>query len=73
MSPPALESRSLPPLYLIEAATERLTIEELLTPDGDEEKEVAAAEFSVTTEEDEAADADGVDLAEYDQGLRQMQ
>ena len=27
MSPPALESRSLPPLYLIEAATERLTIE----------------------------------------------
>ena len=30
---------------------------------------MAAAEFSVTTEEDEAADADGVDLAEYDQGL----
>ena len=27
ISPHALESRSLPPLYLIEAATERLTIE----------------------------------------------
>ena len=27
MSPQAIESRSLPPLYLIEAATERLTIE----------------------------------------------
>ena len=41
----------------------------MLTPDGDEEREVGATEFSVTTEEDEATDADGVDSAEYDQGL----
>ena len=40
----------------------------MLTPDGDEEKDVAATEFSVTTEDDEATDPDGVDSAEYDQG-----
>ena len=47
----------------------------MLTPDVDEEKDVAATEFSVTTEDDEATDADGVDSAEYDQGLKiyQMQ
>ena len=42
----------------------------MLTPDADDEKDVAATEFSVTTEDDEATDADGVDSAEYDQGLR---
>ena len=42
----------------------------MLTPDVDEEKDVAATEFSVTTEDDEATDADGVDSAEYDQGLK---
>jgi len=73
MSPQALESRSLPPLYLIEAATERLTIEEMLTTDVDEENDVAATEFSVTTEDDETTDADGIDSAEYDQGIIVME
>ena len=45
----------------------------MLTPDVDEEKDVAATEFSVTTEDDEATDADGVDSAEYDQGLERDQ
>ena len=45
----------------------------MLTPDVDEEKDVAATEFSVTTEDDEATDADGVDSAEYDQGLKRYQ
>ena len=36
----------------------------------DEENDVAATEFSVTTEDDENTDADGVDSAEYDQGLK---
>ena len=47
----------------------------MLTTDVDEENDVAATEFSVTTEDDENTDADGVDSAEYDQGLKiyQMQ
>ena len=45
----------------------------MLTPDVDEEKDLAATEFSVTTEDDEATDADGVDSAEYDQGLKRYQ
>ena len=46
----------------------------MLTPDVDEEKDVAATEFSVTTEDDEATDdADGIDSAEYDQGLKRDQ
>lgn len=42
----------------------------MLTTDVDEENDVAATEFSVTTEDDENTDADGVDSAEYDQGLK---
>ena len=38
----------------------------MLSPDLDEERDVAATEFSVTTEEEEAADA--IDSVECDQG-----
>ena len=39
---------------------------EMLTPDLDVERDVAATEFSVTTEEEEGADV--IDSVEYDQG-----
>jgi hypothetical protein len=61
-------SSSLPPLYLIETATERLTIEEMLTPDGDKEREdFCDAVPSVTEEVEEDDGIEDYDGAE-DQG-----